>query len=476
MKKLKAILIAILLFALYTSPVAANDIIYSDVTGHWAETDIYYITNENLLNGYPNGSFQPDKTISRAEFVNILVKDAGVDIAAYDKASKFSDVGNHWTKAAINWATQSQVVTGYDNNTFRPDAAISREELATMLNRHIRLVKGLTLEYKYPEDPFNDNRKISPWAKEAVTAMQRYGLIQGKGNYNFCPQETATRAETATMTARYIRTAKGESASYSQANIYLNNNLVKQGVAVVTDGNTTMIAMRDFFEAIGYEVAFYNNTSLVAAYNQQNDLEFWLGKTKAYANGQEKTLSAAPYTVNSSTMAPLKDIGTALGISIIQDNQGQNTANIKITLTPASTNRNGLSFYGSANSAGVQGEISLGNKTGFWGTVKNGNMVYGSYTTNDGYRYFGNWSNAQFSGPGRAINPLGELSVGTFANGYMSQGVTYFADGSSFQGQWYYNANTTAIYPGKGVLTAQGRSYGTESTDWSGGALTASKW
>ena len=48
MKKLKAILIAILLFALYASPVAANDIIYSDVTGHWAETDIYYITNENL--------------------------------------------------------------------------------------------------------------------------------------------------------------------------------------------------------------------------------------------------------------------------------------------------------------------------------------------------------------------------------------------------------------------------------------------
>lgn len=471
MKKL--IILTLCLVGLLSTPLsAAESFYYTDVTGHWSETDIYYMTNKGVLDGYPDRTFKPDKTITRGELVTILAKEAQADTSAYGGESQFSDIGSHWAKKAINWAAAAGIVNGYGNGTFRPDAPILREEMAVMLNRYI---SGKGLQFKYPEDPFNDSNKISPWAKEAVTAMQRYGFIQGKGNHNFVPRDTATRAETAAIVARYIRTLNGESINSSLAELYVNNTLIKSNVKVAQGNSTTMVAMRDFFEAIGYEVAYYNNTSLVAAYDPQNDMEMWIGKTTAYAKGQKIHLSNPPYILEGSAMAPVTDIAAALGLNIIQTSTG-NAEKINIMTSPAATSPTVYSFYGETTASGVSGEAHLRNSHGFRGIIEKGAMTYGSYTSPEGYCYFGDWSNSQFSGSGCAVNPLGELSVGTFANGYMTQGITYFADGSTFEGEWYYHTKTSAIYPSKGVLTANGRTYGTENTQWNSGALAASGW
>ncbi len=475
MKITRILFLSIIVILAFSLPAAADDaFFYSDVTGHWAESDIYYATNSNLINGYPNGTFCPDKTITRAEFVNILSKDAGINQDNYNSGSQYKDVNNHWAKAAINWASQNGIVNGYENGTFKPDAAITREELAVMFNRYL---KDKALEYKYAADPFNDQAKISDWALNDVIAMQRYGLMRGDEKYYFNPRSTATRAETATMAARYLRIINNDDTGLSsQADIYVNNSLVKTNAALAENNGITFIGIRDFFEAIGYEVAFYNQTSLVAAYNTQNDLELWLGKTTVYVNGKEKSLSVPAYMSQNTTFLPLDNIGSLLGISVISTDQDGKKI-IKITVTPGTVDNNSLSFYGSAASGDkVNGEVSLGASSGFWGTVENGKFSHGSYTSPEGYRYFGSWSASQFSGEGRAINQLGELSIGTFANGYMTQGITFFADGTSFEGEWYYNTSTSAIYPSKGQLTANGRSYGSLNTEWSGGALTSSKW
>lgn len=472
MKKLKLTLLSICLIGLLSTPLlGAESFYYTDLTGHWAESDIYYMTNKGVLDGYPDRTFKPDKTITRAELVTILAKDAKVDTNGYT-TSQFSDTTNHWAKNSINWASATGIVTGYGNGTFRPDSPILREEMAVMLNRYI---SGKGLQFKYPEDPFNDNNTISTWAKEAVTAMQRYGLVQGKGNHNFMPRDTATRAETATIVARYIRTMNGESVNSSMAELYVNNTLVKSNVKAAQGNSTTMVAMRDFFEAIGYEVAYYNGTSLVAAYNPEKDLEMWIGKTTAYTKGKKTYLSNPPYILEGSTMAPVSDIATALGLNVIQTGT-DGVDKINIMISPAATSPNAYSFYGEATANGITGEAHLRNSGGFWGVTENGAMTYGSYAAPDGYRYFGGWSNSQFSGSGSAINPLGELSVGTFDNGYMTQGITYFVDGSTFEGEWYYNTGTSAIYPSKGVLTANGRTYGTANTQWNSGALAGSGW
>ncbi|MDO4542347.1 MAG: S-layer homology domain-containing protein, partial [Bacillota bacterium] len=262
MKKLRILLLSLVITMFLAIPVAAEEsFYYTDVTGHWGELNIYYITNKGLLNGYPDRTFRPDNAITRGELVTILSKDAGADTSAYANANSFSDISRHWAKNAINWAAANGIVNGYENGTFRPDTAISRQDLATMLDRYLKN-KGLPL--KYPEDPFNDQAKIGSWATSAVTTMQRYGLIQGRENHYFYPTASSTRAETATIIARYLRILNGESGNSSLADIYVNNSLKKSGVIVSRETGNTMVGLRDFFEAIGYEVAYYGNTSLVA--------------------------------------------------------------------------------------------------------------------------------------------------------------------------------------------------------------------
>ncbi|MDO4542348.1 MAG: stalk domain-containing protein, partial [Bacillota bacterium] len=212
-------------------------------------------------------------------------------------------------------------------------------------------------------------------------------------------------------------------------------------------------------------------------YSDNKDIEMWIGKLLFYENGSRGYLSTQPYIVNGSTLVPLKDMASALDISVSETGQGENVEKINITINLGAVIGTGINFYGQATTAGaVEGQGNLGQKARFWGAFSNGAMTYGAYRTEDGCRYFGGWSSHQFNGNGRLINPLGELSVGAFANGYMTEGITYFVDGSTFEGKWYYNTNTSAIYPGSGVLTANGRSYGTTATEWSGGALSASKW
>ncbi|MEG1867865.1 MAG: S-layer homology domain-containing protein [Clostridiales bacterium] len=478
MKKLKYLIgtICIMLFA--ATPISAEMIVFSDITGHWAEDNIYYMADKGILNGYTDGTFLPDNQITRGEFVTILAKDAAkdgkIDLKQFNYPSQFKDVNSHWAKAAINWASSVKVVEGYENKTFKPNAKITREELATMLNRHISLVTKLPP--KNQKDPFNDDKSISSWAKDAVYNMQISGVINGKENHMFAPKTSATRGETATMVARYLRIVNGDSNSSATAALYFNNTLVQSQLPMENKESITMVPYRLFFESLNCEVEFHQGTSLVTAFNHEKDVEMWLGKTIAYADGSERTLSAAPYISNGSTMVPLIDAGTAMGLSVVKRNWGSSDQAIVISMTPTMVDTKNDSFYGTSTGNSPSGEINMEKSPHFLGTATNGAMTYGGYKTNGNYLYFGTWANNQPDGLGRSINSLGELSVGTFKDGHFSKGITYFADGSVFNGEWYYNPNTSTVYPGKGTLTANGATYGSNNTNWSGGALAQSNW
>lgn len=106
---------------------------FSDVAeGQWFNTSISTMAKLGIVTGYPDGSFKPNDNITRAEFATIAAR---FDKDAKDSASIFSDIDGHWAKEYIERAAKKGWITGYPDGTFRPDRLITRAEAASLINR-----------------------------------------------------------------------------------------------------------------------------------------------------------------------------------------------------------------------------------------------------------------------------------------------------------------------------------------------------
>ena len=110
-----------------------------------------------------------------------------------------------WYYGAVEWAANQGLVSGIGNGNFAPDRPITRQEMAVMLNRYI-----VSREIELPQGEtsiFTDQDTISAWAIDGVLAIQAAGIISGYPDGSFQPQGTATRAEVATIFARFLEVA-----------------------------------------------------------------------------------------------------------------------------------------------------------------------------------------------------------------------------------------------------------------------------
>lgn len=171
----------------------------TDIDGHWAKSNIEYVYDHSLMNGYPEGIFAPENSITRAEFATVMSKfmELGEDSAAADK---FSDVDGHWAKGYIGALYSREIVNGVSDIEFAPDANITRQEIATILARAFKLTEKSA-------DVFADNDSIAEWASDFVYMTKAAGYMQGDENNNFNPIANATRAEVATIIYR-LHTSK----------------------------------------------------------------------------------------------------------------------------------------------------------------------------------------------------------------------------------------------------------------------------
>ncbi|BAU26732.1 S-layer family protein [Aneurinibacillus soli] len=166
--------------------------VFTDIQGHWAQSHIQQLVQSGAVSGYPDGTFKPNKTITRAEFVAMVVKAFGLqpkenmDIA-------FTDTKNHWAKAAIETAYANGIINGYNATTFGADDTITREQMAVILTN----IKKNGTEGK--QLSFKDATSISAWAQKAVSRAVEEGIIMGYPDQTFKPNKTATRAEAVTM-------------------------------------------------------------------------------------------------------------------------------------------------------------------------------------------------------------------------------------------------------------------------------------
>lgn len=161
--------------------------VITDIDNHWAKTYIQEFLDKGYVNGYGDGTFRPDNSITRAEFIKIVNKVFGFNQKSQDN---FKDVSkDKWYYDEVSIAKEAGYINGYEDGTFRPNDEITREEMAKI----IATIKGAKGDGKIN---FKDSDKISNWAKPYVDALEDMSVLQGYGNDEFSPKNDTTRAET----------------------------------------------------------------------------------------------------------------------------------------------------------------------------------------------------------------------------------------------------------------------------------------
>ena len=150
-----------------------------------------------FLSGYPNGTFGPDRNMTRAEVTTMFARLLTEKMAADQTYSNtFSDVAkSHWAANYIGYMQQFGIVTGYTDGSFRPDASVTRAEFAAIASRFEKLTEG--------NKSFSDVPS-SHWAAKYINFAATRGWVNGYADGTFRPNNSITRAEVAAVTCRLL--------------------------------------------------------------------------------------------------------------------------------------------------------------------------------------------------------------------------------------------------------------------------------
>lgn len=162
----------------------------------WYHDAVDYVVEHGIMTGTSATTFKPNTTLSRAMVAQILYNLEGQPTVTGE--STFTDSNTHWAAKAIAWAQKTGVVTGYEDNAFRPDKAVTREELAQMLYNYAKY-KEITLPALGDLSKFPDGDKVSSWARTAMKWATGLGVINGYEDTTLRPGGSTTRAEAASM-------------------------------------------------------------------------------------------------------------------------------------------------------------------------------------------------------------------------------------------------------------------------------------
>ena len=158
-----------------------------------------YAYDNGLMTGVSANEFAPEQTTTRAMIVSMLARLEGVESA---ESAGFSDVAaGDWYATAVNWAANAGVVNGYEDNTFKPNTAITRAQLAAILMNYAQY-KGQDVSARADLNGYTD--QPSTWAEEAMQWAVAEELITGVTNDELQPQSSATRAQVAAILQRFL--------------------------------------------------------------------------------------------------------------------------------------------------------------------------------------------------------------------------------------------------------------------------------
>ena len=192
---------------------------FPDINNHWARPFIEGLAKRGILNGYPDGRFRPNNSVTRAEFAAIVT-------ATFSQVTKkreykpFNDVpSKHWAISAIQKSYEKVFITGYPGGLFRPSYRIKR------INALVSIISGLGWTTRVDSDLidylpqiYTDAGKIPGWAKKAAAIATRAGIVGSFPNLKMLnPNLAATRADVALFVYQalvYLGEAEKISSSY----------------------------------------------------------------------------------------------------------------------------------------------------------------------------------------------------------------------------------------------------------------------
>ena len=177
-----------------------SDIFIDVAPNAWYKDAVQYAYAGGLMTGVSANEFAPDATTTRGMIVSMLARLEGVESA---NDAGFADVEGEWYATAVNWAASVGVVNGYEDNTFRPNDAITREQLAAILMNYAAY-KGEDVSARASLDAYSDAENVNTWATDTMQWAVAKGLLTGVTADTLQPQGAATRAQVAAILQRFL--------------------------------------------------------------------------------------------------------------------------------------------------------------------------------------------------------------------------------------------------------------------------------
>ncbi|MEO1386036.1 MAG: S-layer homology domain-containing protein [Cyanobacteria bacterium J06634_6] len=185
---------------------------FSDISQHWASQCIVALAKREVIQGYPNGTFRPEATVSRAEFAALMQRVFG-SLPVKQSAKTFTDVlPEYWASGAISWTSERGLFSGYAGDRFRPRLTISRVQALVVLTAGMTASQA-TEAVSSPEAEqasavlrqqmlaaFSDSSDIPTYGQDAVASALAVGLLESLPEPRpLRPQQAMTRGEVAAL-------------------------------------------------------------------------------------------------------------------------------------------------------------------------------------------------------------------------------------------------------------------------------------
>jgi hypothetical protein len=179
---------------------STNMQIFKDIKNHWSEKEINAAAKLGIISGYADNTFKPDIKISRAEFAAIIYKAFSVRYYIDDPGKTFKDVKGMWHQDYVMALKNSGIINGYVDGTFKPNNYITRGEMIAIISRLIVKEDIATKDFNEKYSDISD----SYWAKGDIDKLYSIGALEMIGKSKLEPNKSATRAEVVNIIVRLL--------------------------------------------------------------------------------------------------------------------------------------------------------------------------------------------------------------------------------------------------------------------------------
>ncbi|TNJ60184.1 hypothetical protein FE784_36420 [Paenibacillus hemerocallicola] len=191
-----------------TYSVVWHPLEFKDVANHWAKDAVNDMGSRMVVSGIGDGLFNPDQDITRAEFAAIMVNGLGLKLER--GTAPFPDVkAPAWYGEVIQTAYSNELISGFEDGTFRPMDKISREQAMVIIANAMKMTG---LKAKQPSKvagellgSFEDANSVSEWAASGIADVLQAGIVSGRSGSQLAPKASVTRAEVAIMIQKLLQ-------------------------------------------------------------------------------------------------------------------------------------------------------------------------------------------------------------------------------------------------------------------------------